>query len=101
MKWKKLWVHPPPTENDKVRGLSWRPDEKLLAIGYNDGTVSLLDIENNEVIHTFNLECDISSICWTNNSTEFNLDDIDSNIYVILLFSQSLILNNFFPCITE
>lgn len=33
LNWQKILTHPPPTETAKVRGLDWRPDEKIIAIG--------------------------------------------------------------------
>lgn len=30
-----LWVQPPPSDDSKVRGIDWRPDERILAIGEN------------------------------------------------------------------
>lgn len=67
-KWQKVWSFPAPTENLKARSISWRNDEKLIAVGYNNGLVVLLDIENKEEVHTFNLHCDISCMIWTNCS---------------------------------
>lgn len=67
-KWQKVWSFPAPTENLKARTISWRNDEKLIAVGYNNGLVVLLDIENKEEVHTFNLNCDISCMIWTNCS---------------------------------
>lgn len=65
-KWQKVWSHPPPEENLRVRGIAWRNDEKLIAIGYNNGFVVLLDIENREEIYSYNLESDITCMHWTN-----------------------------------
>lgn len=28
-----LWTQPPPTDDAKVCGIGWRPDERILAIG--------------------------------------------------------------------
>jgi len=34
--WQKIWLHAPIQENLLVRGLAWRPDEKIIAIGFID-----------------------------------------------------------------
>lgn len=68
--WEKLWTHSPSVENSKVRGLDWRPDERILAIGYSSGLVELLDVENEEEIHSFKLESDITCLSWTQNMKE-------------------------------
>lgn len=75
-KWQKVWSHPAPEESLRVRAIAWRNDEKMLAIGYSNGLITLLDIENHEEIFTLRLSGDITCMCWTNkNSTVCN----DSN----------------------
>ena len=80
--WQKLWIHPPPTESDRVRGIDWRPDEKIIAIGYSSGLVLLLDIENEHEIHAFKLGADITCLGWTQNSTEITDETLQDNLFV-------------------
>lgn len=81
-KWQKVWSFPAPAENLKARSISWRNDEKLIAVGYNNGLVVLLDIENKEEVYTCNLNCDISCMIWTNCSKPvLHSDDIPNQSY--------------------
>lgn len=54
-----------------MRGIDWRPDERILAIGYSNGLVTLIDVENQQELHKINLESDITSMSWTQNTIEF------------------------------
>ncbi|XP_063707416.1 anaphase-promoting complex subunit 4 [Culicoides brevitarsis] len=65
-KWQKVWTFPAPSDNLVPRTIAWRNDEKLIAVGYNNGLVVLLDIENKEEIYSFHLNCDITCMIWTN-----------------------------------
>ncbi|XP_031628061.1 anaphase-promoting complex subunit 4 [Contarinia nasturtii] len=71
-----LWTQPPPYEDAKVCGISWRPDERILAIGYNSGRVILVDVENHQAVHTLELKSEIVSLNWTQNTKE-SYDDFD------------------------
>lgn len=35
LNWLKVWVLGPPEDGVKVKGIAWRPDAKVLAIGYS------------------------------------------------------------------
>lgn len=47
-------------------------DEKILGIVYSNGLITLVDIESKEDIHSFMIEGDVRSICWTQNSVEID-----------------------------
>lgn len=47
-----------------------------ICVGYSNGLVVVLDVENYQEINTFNLESDISTVSWTQNVTEIQ-DDIE------------------------
>jgi len=36
LNWLKVWVLPPRGENVTAKGISWRPDGKVLAVGYSN-----------------------------------------------------------------
>lgn len=74
----KTWVHPPPAVELRVRGLDWRPREKIVAVGYSNGWVALLDVENQHEVHAFQLNGDIQCLHWTQNEREI-VDDSDSD----------------------
>lgn len=43
-----LWSVSPPHEFSRSTCMAWRPDGKLLAVGYSSGHVAILDVESNE-----------------------------------------------------
>lgn len=47
LNWQRLWAVSP---ESAVTSLCWRPDGKVLACGYEDGFISLLDVENGETM---------------------------------------------------
>lgn len=47
LNWQKLWAVSP---ESAVTSLCWRPDGKVLACGYEDGFISLLDVENGDTM---------------------------------------------------
>ena len=70
---------PAPEEKLLIRSIAWRMDEKILGIAYNNGLVTLVDIESKEDIHSFEVkDSDIRSICWTQNSVE--IDEAERSI---------------------
>ncbi|CAK1551791.1 unnamed protein product [Leptosia nina] len=97
--WQKVWTLPPPQENTKVDSMAWRPDGKALAIGYNNGSVYIIDIEDKSVINNYDFgkECEnqskfknygITCIRWAvksgtlESATEYNLYD-DSCLFLL------------------
>lgn len=70
LNFQKIWTHLPPFDGAKVRGIDWRPDEKIIAVGYSNGLVILLDIENQHEINQIKLDGDITCLGWTQNSRE-------------------------------
>lgn len=47
-------------------------DGKVIGIAYNNGLVTLVDIESKDEIHSINIKSEISSICWTQNAVEID-----------------------------
>ncbi|KAG9305699.1 hypothetical protein G9A89_022621 [Geosiphon pyriformis] len=48
----KIWTLPARSFNsEKVEALAWRPDGKVLAIGYSSGIVRLFNVDTSEMIH--------------------------------------------------
>lgn len=81
MNFQKIWTHPPPIDTAHVRGIDWRPDEKIIAVGYSTGLVVLLDIENQHVINSIKLDGDIACMGWTQNTREIsNSTDVDNKL---------------------
>lgn len=75
LNFQKIWTYPPPQDMvGHVRGIDWRPDEKIIAVGYSTGLVVLLDIENqhNSPITQFKLDGDITYLGWTQNTQDIS-----------------------------
>ncbi|XP_041370961.1 anaphase-promoting complex subunit 4-like [Gigantopelta aegis] len=64
LSWQKVWTLAPPEEGETVGGLAWRPDGKVLAVGYASGKIRLCDIENAEVLHNINMSKRITTLNW-------------------------------------
>ncbi|XP_071476965.1 anaphase-promoting complex subunit 4-like [Diadema antillarum] len=62
-----IWTLSPPGEEERkeVRALAWRPDGKVLAVGYSSGKLILCSVEKAEVIHTANIDQPITTMQWT------------------------------------
>ncbi|XP_058812704.1 anaphase-promoting complex subunit 4 [Topomyia yanbarensis] len=75
LKWQKVWQLAPPEDGLRVRGIAWRPLEKVMAIAYSNGTVLLINIENKEEIYSFDVKSDITCINWTENTREVAMND--------------------------
>lgn len=63
---------PVPEEKVTVKSIAWRMDEKILGIAYSNATVALADVETRDIIHSFSVNSDILSICWTQNAVEID-----------------------------
>ncbi|CAH1388695.1 unnamed protein product [Nezara viridula] len=70
LSWQRVWTLSPPGEDISVNGIAWRPDGQVIAIGYSNGIVLIVDVENKDIVHKNNYStsenesCSISSICW-------------------------------------
>ncbi|ESO93063.1 hypothetical protein LOTGIDRAFT_162086 [Lottia gigantea] len=66
LSWQKVWTLQPSVEEDKVGGLAWRPDGKVLAVGYYSGKIQLTNTENASVLHSAEVGGKITSLSWIN-----------------------------------
>ncbi|KAK6185063.1 hypothetical protein SNE40_007384 [Patella caerulea] len=66
LSWQKVWSLQPSSEEDRVGGLAWRPDGKVLAVGYRSGKIQLVNTENASILHSTDLEGEITSLSWIN-----------------------------------
>ncbi|XP_075155893.1 anaphase-promoting complex subunit 4 [Haematobia irritans] len=62
LNWQKIVTFPSPGEDIKVSGLSWQHDETIVAVGYSNGHVSLLDVEREESVSNFDCNEDIKNV---------------------------------------
>ncbi|XP_055586995.1 anaphase-promoting complex subunit 4 [Uranotaenia lowii] len=75
LKWTKVWQLAAPEEGLRVRGIAWRPLEKVMSIAYSNGLIILINIENKEEIYSFNVKSDITCMNWTDNIKEISSND--------------------------
>ncbi|EDW82354.1 uncharacterized protein Dwil_GK25758, isoform A [Drosophila willistoni] len=62
LNWQKIVTFPTPGEDVRVRSLSWQMDETLLAVGYSNGKVALLDAESETIISGLIYDDDIKKV---------------------------------------
>lgn len=65
LNWQKIVTFPAPSDNSKVRALTWQPDETMIAVGYSNGKISLLDVEKEEEVFSLSYSDEIQTIYWT------------------------------------
>ncbi|XP_050707984.1 anaphase-promoting complex subunit 4-like [Eriocheir sinensis] len=70
LSWQRVWVISSPGEGVKVTGLAWRPDSKILAVGYSSGEVVLVDIEDSSSVHRLNVKAEVTSLSWAAHMPE-------------------------------
>lgn len=84
LSWKRVWLRAPPGGKEhatSVLSLAWRPDGKLLAIGYNTGTIILCNVENADIVHTLSLSSAITCLCWSTDGCTVEGAEHGSSIY--------------------
>lgn len=64
--WQRLWTV---THGRSITSLCWRPDGKAIAVGLDDGTLSLHDVENGKLLRSLKSHC-VAIIClnWEEDS---------------------------------
>lgn len=72
LSWQRVWLLPAYDERQKqiyVSALSWRPDGKVLAVGYTSGIFRLCDVEKGEIIREeVEVKDRITSLVWLEQS---------------------------------
>ncbi|KAL6045953.1 anaphase promoting complex subunit 4 [Balamuthia mandrillaris] len=64
LSWQRLFAIP--SDKRVVTALTWRPDGKVIAVGYQDGTITLFDIESSEAFFTSHFHSSaITALSWT------------------------------------
>ena len=63
LSWKRVWPISA-TKTGRATCSAWRPDGKLIAVGFDDGSIKLFDIENAECIHTCKVSPKIVFMDW-------------------------------------
>ncbi|XP_056638370.1 anaphase-promoting complex subunit 4 [Diorhabda sublineata] len=70
LSWTKAWSLSPPKENLQVKAIAWRPDGKVLAIGYNSGEVFLIGVENKKTLVDKDAGAEITTLSWVQEKIE-------------------------------
>ncbi|XP_057419875.1 anaphase-promoting complex subunit 4 [Lotus japonicus] len=77
--WQRLWTITP---GRCITSLCWRPDGKAIAVGLDDGTLSLHDVENGKLLRSLKSHC-AAIICldWVEDSHLITDDSCHSSKY--------------------
>ncbi|GLJ27077.1 hypothetical protein SUGI_0530760 [Cryptomeria japonica] len=79
LNWDKLWTISP---EERATSICWRPDGKVLAIGHNDGTISLHDAENGKMLRSNKPHnAAIVSLSWAEEGQIFSVEPYDMFSY--------------------
>nr|XP_023028026.1 anaphase-promoting complex subunit 4-like [Leptinotarsa decemlineata] len=70
LSWTKAWNLNPPKENVEVKAIAWRPDGKILAVGYSSGEVLLISVENKKTLNVKDASSEITCITWVQEKGE-------------------------------
>nr|CAD7602518.1 unnamed protein product [Timema genevievae] len=68
--WQKVWSLPPPSDHMRVNTMAWRPDGKVIAIGYNTSEVVLVDVETKETLYKVSVENSITFVSWVEEKSK-------------------------------
>lgn len=68
MYWQKVWMLP--SKDTRATSLAWKFNGRLLAIGYENGDVNLLEIEKSVVVHSTSSNAAITSLTWVAKQKE-------------------------------
>ncbi|CAG9822769.1 unnamed protein product [Phaedon cochleariae] len=75
LSWTRAWSLSPPKENLQVNSIAWRPDGKVLAVGYSNGEVLLINVENKKVLNVKEAPGEITHIVWVQEKTDTKITD--------------------------
>ncbi|CAH1109339.1 unnamed protein product [Psylliodes chrysocephalus] len=75
LSWTRAWSLSPPKENLQVNAIAWRPDGKVLAVGYDSGEVLLIGIENKKTLNVKDARTEITCLAWVQEKVETKLKD--------------------------
>lgn len=77
--WQRLWTITP---GKCVTSLCWRPDGKAIAVGLDDGTLSLYDVENGKLLRSLKSHCAaIKCLNWEEDSHLISDDHYHTSKY--------------------
>ena len=77
LSWKRVWSIS--TSEGRAVSVAWRPDGKILAVGFTDGAIKLFDVENAECIHKSDTGSMSTSMEWVKEETDYLTDGTSTN----------------------
>ncbi|CAG5116966.1 unnamed protein product [Candidula unifasciata] len=72
LSWQRVWSLSPPSEGEKICGLAWRPDGKVIAVGYSSGVVRICDVEKGDLVYVGSVRGSVTSLEWVEQSEHMN-----------------------------
>lgn len=76
--------------------MAWRPDGKVLAIGYTGGELILINVENKSILHTLQVSGEITCVNWvqekkieTTNIKATSTSEEEANNYTQYVVSET------------
>jgi len=79
LNWQRIWITD--AREQKCTSLAWRPDGKVLAVGYSDGKIELYDVESNVPVLTNQTNGEVSFMRWSSCENSIALNSgRDSNV---------------------
>ncbi|CAG9860050.1 unnamed protein product [Phyllotreta striolata] len=75
LSWTRAWNLSPPKDNLQVNAIAWRPDGKVLAVGYNSGEVLLISVENKKTLNVKDARTEITCLKWVQEKVELKSND--------------------------
>ncbi|CAL1530744.1 unnamed protein product [Lymnaea stagnalis] len=72
LSWQRVWSLAPPTERDNVGGLAWRPDGKVIAVGYKSGVFRICDVEKGDLVYVGSVKGGVTSLEWMEQSRQMS-----------------------------
>lgn len=106
LNWQRVWSLSPPSDTSLVKSMAWRPDGKVIAIGYSCGTTYLIGVEDKDILDTIRPENgkdgtskygSVISLSWRSKPEEQNASKVHKN-YVSFTHFVCKLFRYFFKC---
>ncbi|XP_012940593.1 anaphase-promoting complex subunit 4 [Aplysia californica] len=72
LSWQRVWSLSAPSEGDKVGGLAWRPDGKVIAVGYKSGIIRVCDVEKGDQVYIAAVKGAVTNVVWLEQSKQLS-----------------------------
>uniref|UniRef100_A0A2C9KKK8 Anaphase-promoting complex subunit 4 n=1 Tax=Biomphalaria glabrata TaxID=6526 RepID=A0A2C9KKK8_BIOGL len=68
LSWQRVWSLAPPSDGDRAGGLAWRPDGKVIAVGYKSGVIRICDVEKGDLVYVGLVKGGVTYLEWMQQS---------------------------------